>query len=270
VRLSELLSREPMVTFTQVEGFLSDRTLKWGKHRRVQIGRVFRNYYCRQCDDQRTYESGDELYCLGLTDFSVSLDVTLRCPACGAIIETWFLLVSGDDIAGSSPEVRIERYTDNLRDRADRVRDNASQFADLLNRADLAFESGLGAGAMVYLRKIFESITVEVAGIVGIQTKRGNGKPRPFREVLREVNAVRPIIPQVFSSNGYHLYEELSAIIHGDGLEADALQKYKPCLRLVLGVIEEVHRDNVFSRAIDDLGWNVDGLDHLVMVPVAL
>lgn len=263
MRLSELLSRAPGTVPRQVEGFLDNRTLSWGKHRKIKVGRVFHNFHCKQCDAQRTFQTGDELYCLGLEDNRVSVDATLKCIECGAAVEAWFLLSSDDDISGQAPVVRIDRYSENLRDHADRVDVPAGQFADMIKRALVAHETQLGAGAMIYLRKILESITFEVAEIVEVETLRQNGKRRPFREVLQDVNQKRQIMPQRYSSNGYQLFSELSEAIHGDSNEVDALQKFLPCMQLVLGVVEEVNRDNIFSRAIDELGWNVDNLNQL-------
>ena len=114
MRLSDVLSKAPDPTPAQVEGFLADRPLKWGKHRKIKIGKVFHNFNCRHCGDQRTFESGDELYCLGLGDHAVSIDATLRCTACQSSVEAWFLVGSDGDIFGYTPEVRVERYTEHL------------------------------------------------------------------------------------------------------------------------------------------------------------
>lgn len=268
MRLSDVLSKVPDASPAQVEGFLDDRPLKWGKHKKIKVGKVFHNFNCRQCDDQRTFESGDDLYCLGLGDHAVSIDATLRCTACRSSVEAWFIVESDGNIFGHTPEVRVERYTENLRDRADRVGTTAGQFADLLKRAQLAYEARLGAGSMIYLRKIFESITFEVAEIANIGTTTPNGKRRPFKDVLQEVNEQRNIIPQRFSSNGYQLFSELSEVIHGNSNEDEALNKFSPCLQLVLGVVEEVNRDNVFAKAIDDLGWGIDNIDEIAEMGV--
>lgn len=263
MRLSEVLSRAPDMTSIQVEGFLEGRPLKWGKHKRVNVGKVFLNFYCRQCKDQRTFVSGDELYCLGLDDRTVSVDVTLRCPACQASVEAWFLVRGDSDLSGSAPTVRLERYTEHLRDSADRVGWTTGPYGDLIQRAQLAYEAQLGAGSMIYLRQILESITLEVARLAAIDTQTSRGKRVPFRELLRTVNERRNIIPQRFSSNGYQLFSDLSAAIHGDSSEEDALMKYEPCLQLVSGVVEEVNRDNVFAKAIETLGWNVASTDGI-------
>jgi hypothetical protein len=268
MRLSDVLSRAPNGTLAQVEGFLDDRPLKWGKHKKIKVGKVFHNFNCRQCEDQRTFESGDELYCLGLGDNAVSIDATLRCPSCRSSVEAWFLVGSDGDIFAHAPDVRVERYTENLREQADRIGTTTGQFSDLVKRAQLAYEAGLGAGSMIYLRKIFESITFEVAGIMDIAITRTNGKPRPFKELLEEVNEKRAIIPKRFSSDGYKLFSQLSDVIHGNSSEDEALEKFGPCRQLVLGVVEEVHRDNVFAKAIDELRWDVDNIDEITEVRV--
>ncbi|KWR72585.1 hypothetical protein RN04_07105 [Arthrobacter sp. W1] len=264
MRLSDLLSKVPEVMSHEVEGFLSDRPLAWGKHKKIRAGNIYRNFHCHLCNDVRTFQSADELSCLGLGDNQISIDATLRCMVCGSTVETWFVIAASEGVLHSrSPKVRIERYTENLRDRAERVDVATGPFADLVKRALFAYENGLGAGSVIYLRKIFEMVTWEVAEIIGLETKKSNGNPRPFSRVLEEVNDVRRIIPQQFSSDGYQLFGELSKIIHGDSSEVEALQKFKPCLQLVLGVVDEVNRDNVFARAIDELGWNIENVDSL-------
>lgn len=263
MRLSKLLSDAPAVATIQVDGFLDGHTPKWGKHKRIKAGKVFRNFHCRACDAQRTFESGEELSCLGLGENQISIDTTLKCVGCQSSVEIWFLIGSNGDISGVAPEVRIERYTENLRDRADRVDGHRGQFSDLVKRAQLAYENQLGAGSIVYLRKIFELVTFGVAEIAEIETKKNNGRNIPFSEALKKVNEVRNIIPRRFSSDGYQLFSELSEIIHGESSEEEALRKYKPCLQLVLGVVDEVSRDNEYARAIEELGWNVENISEI-------
>lgn len=269
MRLSKLLSDAPAVATMQVDGFLDGHALKWGKHKRIKVGKVLRNFHCRACDAQRTFMSGDELSCLGLGDNQISIDATLQCIECRSSVEIWFLIGSNGDISGVAPEVRIERYTENLRDRADRVDGHRGPFSDLIKRAQLAYENHLGAGSIIYLRKIFELVTFEVAEIAEIETKKNNGKNFPFAVVLEKVNEVRNIIPRRFSSDGYQLFRELSDIIHGESSEEEALRKYKPCLQLVLGVVDEVSRDNEYARAIEELGWNIENISEITRGGVA-
>jgi len=260
MRLADVLSKAPDGAVYQIEGFLDGRPLSWGKHKNLNVGKVFRNFHCQQCGDQRSFQSGNSLTCLGLGDRAVSIDATLRCPGCEGTVEVWFIVGSDNDIFGLAPNVRLERYTENLRNNAVRLGVVTGQFAELLSRAQQAYEAGLGAGAMVYLRKIFELITYEVAEIQGVVVVSENGWRRPFRKVLKEVDEARQIIPPRYRSNGYTLFSELSGVIHGDSDEADALLKFEPCRELVLGVLHEVNRDNVFAKAVEDLGWNVERL----------
>lgn len=260
MRLSDVLNKAPDGAVYQIEGFLSGRPLSWGKHKNLDVGKVFHNFHCQQCGDQRSFQSGNTLACLGLGDRAVSIDATLKCPGCEGTVEVWFVVGSEIDIFGLAPRVRLERYTENLRNNAVRLGIVTGQFAELLSRAQQAYEAGLGAGAMVYLRKIFELITYEVAEIQGIAVVGENGWRRSFRKVLKEVDEARQIIPPRYRSNGYTLFSELSEVIHGDSDEADALLKFEPCRELVIGVVHEVNRDNVFAKAIEDLGWNFDKL----------
>lgn len=260
MRLSDVLSKAPDGAVHQIEGFLDGRRLPWGKHKNLAVGKVFHNFHCQQCGDQRSFQSGNTLACLGLGDRAVSIDATLKCPGCESAVEVWFVVGSENDIFGLAPRVWLERYTENLRNNAVRLGVVTGQFAELLSRAQQAYEAGLGAGAMVYLRKIFESITYEVAEIQGIAVVDDKGWRRSFKKVLKEVDEARQIIPPRYRSNGYTLFSELSEVIHGDADEADALLKFEPCRELVLGVVHEVNRDNVFAKAVDDLGWNVDTL----------
>lgn len=270
MRLSDVLSKAPDGTAYQIEGFLDGRRLSWGKHKNLDVGKVFHNFHCQQCGDQRSFQSGKTLACLGLGDRAVSIDATLKCPGCDGTVEVWFVIGSENDIFGQAPRVRVERYTEYLRGNAVRIGVVTGQFAELLSRAQQAYEAGLGAGAMVYLRKIFESITYEVAEIQGITVVTGKGWRRPFKQVLQDVDAARQIIPPRYRSNGYTLFSELSEVIHGDTDEVSALQKFEPCRELVLGVVHEVTRDNVFARAVEDLGWNVDELALPESAEVAL
>lgn len=170
-------------------------------------------------------------------------------------------MVSRDSLYEQAPVVRLERYVENRRGVASRLGMGAGGFDDLLERAQLAYEEQLGAGSMVYLRKIFEALTKEVADVAGISTTGRKGGRKPFRELLEEVDAEHHIIPTVFSSDGYKLFSELSEVVHGGSSEDVALEKYLPCRSLIIGVINNVVNNQEMKQAIDALGWDVDGLE---------
>ncbi len=254
MRLSDVLSKAPSKERNQVEGFLGSRRMAWGQCKKIRVGKVALNFRCETCDDSRTFMSGEELSCLATGEKTVSIDVTLGCSVCGASMEAWFLVACDDDFYAPAPTVYLERYTENRR----AVAVSGGQFEDLLERARIAYDNGLGAGAMIYLRRIFEDITAQVAEIADIPTSGVRGRRIPFRDLLESVNERHHIIPQRFASNGYTLFSELSEAIHGATSEEVALQRYPPCRQLVIGVVENVKRDQEIARAIDALGWDVD------------
>lgn len=263
MRLSDVLSKAPRSEDLQVEGFLGARRVPWGQHRSIQVGRVALNFNCKNCRDARTFLSGDKLSCLVVGERVVSIDTCLKCSVCEAAVETWFLVVARGSLYERAPEVRLERYVENRRGVASRIGIGIESFDDLLERAELAYEQGLGAGAMVYLRKIFEMLTHEVADVAGVDLTGRKGGRKPFRDLLREVDAQRKIIPEAFSNDGYKLFSELSEVVHGDSSESTALTKFPHCRRLVVGVIKKVAEDGEMKRAVEELGWDLGDLDQL-------
>jgi len=228
MRLSDLLSKAPANDEAQVEGFLGGRKIGWGQHRTIEVGKVALNFKCKPCADVRTFMSGEKLSCLVVGERVVSIDACFKCPACGAAVEAWFLVVSRDSLHEQAPVVRLERYVENRRGVASRLGLGAGGFDDLLERAQLAYEAQLGAGAMIYLRKIFESLTLDVAQVTGIPTSRPNGKRKPFRELLEAVDEAHRIIPPAFATDGYKLFSELSEVIHGESTEEVAWRSTDP------------------------------------------
>lgn len=263
MRLSDVLNRAPDTAKTQVENFLGARKVAWGQHKKIDVGKVVHNFYCRICSDFRTFLSSEVLMCLVTGDRQVSIDAALRCPVCSSSVEAWYLVASEGDLYAHTPTVFLERYTENRRDSATSAGADPGQFEDLLERAEIAYEGQLGAGSMIYLRKIFEAVTTEVATVAGIATTGRNGSRKPFRTLLEEVDRTHHIIPRRFSNNGYLLFAELSEVIHGNSSEEMALLKYLPCRQLVLSVVNNVKGDQAMASAIDALGWDVENLDAL-------
>lgn len=265
MRLSEVLNKAPDSSMAQVEGFLGSRRIGWGQHRTIGVGKIIRNYFCHACGEIRTFISAEKLSCLITGESSVSVDVVLRCSACSATAEAWFLVGCDDDLFSQAPSVHLERYTENRPDSAGAGGIGADRIDDLLERAQIAFDDHLGAGAMIYLRKIFESATSQAANAVGISTMHQNGRRKTFKALLEEVDADSHIIPAEFSSNSYTLFSELSEVIHGDSDEVDALSKYPPCRKLIMGIISNIRNNQEMAQAITSLGWAVDSGNALVL-----
>lgn len=255
MRLSEVLNAAPDTTSAQVENFLGYRKIAWGKHKLMTVGKVVRNHFCLSCGDIRSFVSSEVLSCLITAESAVSIDVALRCSGCESGAEAWFLMGCENDLYSQAPEVYLQRFTENRRDVAGSQGLVVEQIDDLLERAQIAFDDSLGAGAMVYLRKIFEVVTSQTANVAGLSTRRSNGKKKDFRTLLEEVDAASHIIPSEFSEDGYTLFSELSEVIHGESNELRALEKYDPCRRLILGIVNNIRNREELAEAITSLGW---------------
>lgn len=268
MRLAELLNKAPDTTPRQVESFWGSATewdedpdedredLSWGYHEEISVGRVVRNHVCLNCRDFRSFVSGEKLSCLVVGERALSIDVPLRCSGCEATAEAWFIVGSNHDLLAPSPEMYLQRFSENRRDAASKPSPHvADQVDDLLERAQIAYDDCLGAGSIVYLRKVFEISTVQAANAIGVGTENEKGKRRRFGELLKEVDRKSGIVPDEFSSNGYQLFSELSSVIHGSADEGEALTKYNPCRRLVIGIVENIRNKYEMSQAVAALGW---------------
>lgn len=232
--------------------------IPWGYHEEIAVGRVVRNHTCMNCRDMRSFVSGETLSCLVVGERELSIDVALRCSVCDASTEAWFLVGSLHDLQAASPIMYLQRLSENRRDVVPPAAPHVDQIGDLLERAQIAHDQFLGAGSMIYLRKVFEISTMQAATAVGVTVKSAKGGRKPFRALLEEVDQVSKIVPPEFSSNGYQLFSELSEVIHGSADESEALGKYVPCRRLVIGVVENIRNNNEMSRAVAALGWTTE------------
>lgn len=257
MRLSEVLSSPQTNDFVQVDSFL-DKKLSTGKQKCVDVGRIRSTYFCNHCNNLMTFATREngKLYCIGVSDTQISIDCVLECTICKTPVKKWFLIESKDKIYYSAPEVRILKQSEYLSD--DVMLENRCpvSFGILLDKAQHAYYEKLGAGAAIYLRKIFEQITVKSANANSIDTKKPNGLRKNFSDLLKEVDQTVHIIPAEFSANGYRLFGELSNILHNDYDECIALEKYKDLRRLVCGILDNIRNNEEMLVALERLGWN--------------
>ncbi len=255
MRLSDVLSKPLTSRFEQVEGFLISKKLSCGQQKKIDVGKVALTYFCKKCDADRTFCSGNDLFCIGINDRLVSIDCALRCPRCGELVPIWFLVESKNDTCSLALDVRILKRTEKLTEQVLLSQGQYGDFSELLEKAERAYRDELGAGSIVYLRKILERITEQTADAAGIDSKT---KRKPFRTLLKEVDEQCSIIPKEFSENGYKLFSELSGVVHGDYDEQLGLKKYDALHRLVVGVLDNVKNNREMMEAIGTLGWNED------------
>lgn len=109
----------------------------------------------------------------------------------------------------------------------------------------------------VYLRKVFEKITVQSAEAMGIEyPKHPGGNPRNFKDLLIKVDEQCSIIPAEFSANKYKLFQELSNVVHGEYDENLSLAKFDSLYRLVIGILDNVNNHKEILEATIALGWD--------------
>lgn len=253
--MSDVLSRPPAILYEQVEGFMGDRKVPTGKSKKITVGKVALNFRCNHCGDIRTFLSGEELYSIPINDHLVSIDCGLHCTVCDTAVPVWYLVDVDGGLNQPYPKVRIIKRTVKFSDAVSPDTSIYQEYSILLDKAERAFQDELGAGAIVYLRKILESITYQVAQKEGVTLKKANGAMLPFKQILEEVDAKKHIVPNEYSKNGYKLFGELSDVVHGDYDEEMGLKKYSSLRRLVVGVLENVKNSEELLEAAACLGF---------------
>lgn len=259
MRLSEVLSRsgdqatQPM----QVENFLGPRRIARGTHRNVDVGTVIRNYECESCRDQRSFQSRGTLSCLVSGSRTASIDTVLSCPGCSQRVGVWFIVrCIREDLYSPAPMVRLDRVVEHRNVRAVQEEEQELNSQQLLQRAIVAHQVGLGAGAMVYLRMIMEAVTNAAATAYEVPIEGKKGGRKPFAHLLKEVDVQARIIPSQFSGQGYDLFSELSKQIHGEGTELEAIARFGPCRALIEGILSNIELNGKIDSAMQQLGWD--------------
>lgn len=229
----------------------------------IDAGRIALNFYCKKCEDSRTFMSPNRLHALIINENLISIDAFLQCPVCKTEIQVWFLL-EVKDMFTEEPKVKILKRTEKLSKNVSELRENSfGVYTDLLEKAMRASREGFGAGAIIYLRKVFEQVTSEVAKASNITTtyinSNGKEKRKTFKDLLTEVDTECAIVPIEFSNNRYKLFGKLSDVVHGEYDEEIALEKFSAFYRLVTGIIENIKSKEEFQSAQQALGLSEGG-----------
>lgn len=229
----------------------------------IDAGRIALNFYCKKCEDSRTFMSPDRLHALIINENLISIDAFLQCPVCKTEIQVWFLL-EVKDMFTEEPKVKILKRTEKLSKNVSELRENSfGIYTDLLEKAMRASREGFGAGAIIYLRKVFEQVTSEAAKASNISTtyinSNGKEKRKNFKDLLTEVDTKCAIVPIEFSNNRYKLFGKLSDVVHGEYDEEIALEKFSAFYRLVTGIIENIKSKEDFQSAQQALGLSEGG-----------
>lgn len=99
MQLSDILSKRPNKEYKQIDGFLINKKAMAEQKADVSVGSVALNFYCKNCEDLRTFYSKPRLSCIFVNKNIVSIDCVLTCR-CGNAVPAWFLVESNNDITG--------------------------------------------------------------------------------------------------------------------------------------------------------------------------
>ncbi|MEG2127417.1 MAG: hypothetical protein RRY72_08135 [Bacteroides sp.] len=257
--LSDVLSKSPIDEYKQVEGFLINKKGKIGQQEKLLSCNVALNYFCNNCDDVRTFCAVGNISCVFESKNLISIDCILSCN-CGTTVRVWFLVESKHDITSTSPEIRIIKRTEKFSQYVSLIDYGYGDYTEALEKSKRAAREGFGAGSVVYLRTVFESIIKQVGSTEGIGEtfvdKNGKTQHKSTERYLKEVDQKRHIIPAEFSSDGYKLFRELSGVVHGSCSEKEALLKFDAFYRLVTGVLDNIKINQELMDAIGTLGWH--------------
>lgn len=260
MRLSDVLSKAPTKEFIQVDGFLQNKKGKLGQQVNIDVGKVGVNYFCEICNDLRTFFSSNRLSVIFINKNLISINFILCCGRCNNTIPIWFLIESNDDITGQSPHVKIIKQSDNLINVSRMDFSKYKDYTKLLDKAKQAYNEDLGAGAIIYLRKVFEKVTIESAKAINLEyNKHKNGNPKNFCDLLKNVDKQCNIIPKEFSQNSYKLFRELSEIIHGECDDNIGISKFELLYRLIIGILDNINNNKELLAAIKELNWDTEG-----------
>lgn len=237
MRLSDVLSNKPKIMFEPIEGFLDGKSLGRGKIKKIDIGNIRMDFFCEKCNKMQQFCLYNPIkpcsvHCIGINEKIISIDCALSCLFCNTSIPIWFLVESENDIHSLTPKVRIMKYSDKLLENVSYSQ--LSKYRELFDAADKAYREGLGAGSIIYLRKIYETIVGEVVKKYHIDNDLN------FKEKLKQANNKAHIIPQGLDDRKYELFQELSNVIHGEFDDNKALDKYIALKELINSIVENI------------------------------
>ncbi len=268
MRLSDILSKEPSSDFNSVDNFAPKNCAKIGKSYKIDVGKIFLNQKCNSCNQVHQFYSDDILYFIPINNELISIDCRLTCQYCKKIsVPVWFLvqvegmsMMKGNKSVSFLRNAKVRLLYKHFKYSSDvepAPLEYKKEYSDLLIKADQAYYNGLGAGALVYLRKLYEKFTLDIAKSNGIAYLDKKNKQVNFRELLERVNTRCLMIPPEFSANGYRLFEELSNIVHNDSIDEEpGIKKYTSHRRLIVEILDNIRDKKELSAVISKLEWH--------------
>ncbi|TVL60682.1 hypothetical protein [Brachyspira hyodysenteriae] len=261
MRLSDVLSKDISAEFLPVDNFFGYRKSTMGKSKKIDIGTVALKFFCEKCKEYKTFYSKHKADCIYMDEKITNINCMLF-DNCNTFVVVSFFIEIENSIINNLPKVRILKKNINTFNNVKLIDNIYGEYTDKLERANIAFNANLGAGSIIYLRKVFELITGEMAHKAGIDfyfiDKKGKKQKKTFRNLLEEVDKKCNIIPIEFSKDGYNLFCKLSDIIHGEYNENTAIEKFDAFYRLITGILDNIKNREELIEAAKKVGLKKD------------
>lgn len=245
----------------------------------IQIGKIILPFYSIICSDNVSFVSSPKLHCLLINNKSFSIDCQLqcmdydaanpKCQECKYCVQAWFLIGTDDDndVFSARPNINEIKQSFKLPEHIKLPMETEDRYSEWLGKAEIAFKERLGAGSIIYLRTVLEQITIEVGEKAGVAIYKPKGGKKPFEQIIKAVDEKCSIIPEIYKNNGYDLFRRLSNIAHGDSDEDTALKEYGALRRLVVGIIENIKKNeediknnDEIKTALNAIGFSNEGV----------
>jgi hypothetical protein len=193
-----------------------------------------------------TYKRINEILAEALLSYDNIMIIKLTCPVCDSRIYLAFAVgTESRTIAEGSKSIKtnfyqvikIGEYPNQDLSRLLILAKYQARFPveyDLLVKAVKSYQLGLGAGAMVYIRKAYESL------LFGILDEASIPRPKTFKDTLELADNTKHIVPAVLTDKAYGLFGEISDVVHGDAEDADGITKYEDLRDVFLLILDNI------------------------------
>lgn len=167
-----------------------------------------------------------------------------NCSRCRMTTEFFVFLVKGDDFAepvSKGTITKIGQYPS----AADLTADSHRRYRPILGavktreltKACGLFAHGVGAGSLVYLRRIFEHLLEDAQGHAQDESAELDFDAIQTMRIADKIHALREFLPTMLVENRA-IYSDLSAGIHTHN-EERCLDSFEPLLECILLILEE-------------------------------
>jgi hypothetical protein len=217
-------------------------------------------------DDNSETETMDKMIDECVLPVGNTVTVQLKCPACNSLVYVCYAVEFNRkqggirnvfDEANREPDkYRVQKIgeypsqeTSRLQTLSKYKKDFPNEYDFLIN-AERAFYADLGAGAIIYLRKAYETLIYNLIDDMGIN------RPLQFRQALEIADNAASFIPVKLKDRAYGLFGEMSDAVHGEADDLFGFNQYellRDVFKMILdNLLEERKQDALAARIKTD------------------